>query len=409
MFRYRGLGHNLFQGWRRRKLPLPVSFAGMTLDRDDAKLARRWLQLRDRWRDSGPVKEFETRFAQWNGSQNAVAFAAGRKALSASLYALGLSNGDEVIVPGYTCIVVQNAFDFAQIRAVYCDIELETYGPDVASIATRITRQTKAIFIQHLYGLVCRDYEPILALAREKGIKVIEDCAHATGARFRGRRIGTMGDIAFYSFEWTKIMTCIAGGIAVTNDPILAGRLKEFASRCSLPDDAVTERALRTAILVYSRNNGGKAWWRPAFAQFHHGADETVGMTLLEIAGEKPKDYLTRMSAPTAALALHQLPKIDQLNQRRRRTARRWDEWCEAHSCAKPFIVPESEPVFLRYPVLVAPERKRDLTWAERELGITPGMWFRTHLHPSPRPVDNCPNATRAVAQCINLPCLLPE
>src|SRR5262249_42952166 len=135
--------------------------------------------------------KFENAFAKWNGSSYAFAFAAGRKALSACIYALGLQEGDEVIIPGYTCIVVQNAFDYVGVTTRYCDIELDTFGPELSSVASVITPRTKAILVQHLYGLVCRDYEGILDLARQRGLRIIEDCAHVTGATFRGRHVGT--------------------------------------------------------------------------------------------------------------------------------------------------------------------------------------------------------------------------
>src|SRR6185369_10783753 len=204
----------------RDSMDLPP-LTGQTLDLDDLELARNWLKLPAGWDALAPVTKFEQAFATWNGSREAVAFGAGRKALSACIHALGLQAGDEVIVPGYTCIVVQNAFDFAGITTVHCDIELETFGPDYQSVRRLITSRTKALLIHHLYGLVCRDFESLLTLARERGLKVIEDCAHATGAQFQGRHVGNFGDVGFYSTEWSKVLCTITGGVAVTNDAAL--------------------------------------------------------------------------------------------------------------------------------------------------------------------------------------------
>src|SRR5262249_6776295 len=161
---------------------------------------------------------------------------------------------------GYTCFVVQNAFDYAGVKTVYCDIELDTYGPDLASLATRVTPRTKAILVQHLYGLVCRDYEAIISFARQRGLRIIEDCAHMTGAKFRGKHVGTYGDVAFYSFEWTKIITTITGGVAVTNDPALAEKLARFVSRCGWPQPETVERQLRTAVVAYLKGRGAWRW-----------------------------------------------------------------------------------------------------------------------------------------------------
>lgn len=158
------------------------------------------------------------RFLSWGG----------RVALSACIYALDLQPDGEVILPGYTCVVVPNAFSYAGVKTVYSDIELDTYGLDVSQIENKITNKTKAILIQHLYGLVCRDYEAIIDLATHHGLKVIEDCAHCTGAEYKGKKVGNLGDVAFYSSEQSKVFNTIQGGVAVTNNDLLAQRLRVF-------------------------------------------------------------------------------------------------------------------------------------------------------------------------------------
>ena len=378
----------------------------MTLDQDDADLAENWLKNSAQWGDAATVSAFERAFAAWNGSTYAFAFSAGRKALSACLAALELQPGDEVILPGYTCIVVQNALNYAGVTSVYCDIELDTFGPQVESLASKITPRTRALLLPHLYGLVCRDYEAILKLARARGLKVIEDCAHATGASFRNRHVGTYGDMAFYSLEWSKVITTVVGGVAVTNSPELAARMRDFAARCALPAPPVIEQQLRTVIRAFHRAKSTRNWWALPWAQFTHGTEDTVSTPESEIEGRRPDDYLTRMPAPAAAIGTNQLRKIDAYNEQRRRRAAQWDQWCDKSGYRRPLILAESQPVFLRYPVLVEPERKSDPDWADRELRIELGLWFKTHLHPSERPVHNCPNADKAVAQCVNLPCL---
>ena len=171
--------------------PLPPLVCG-TLDRDDVLLAKQQLRDSSRWIDTSIETRFADQFAKWNGSKYAFAFLSGRAALSACIFALGLLPGDEVIVPGYTCVVVPNAFEFAQVNVIYSDIELETYGLDVASLDKHITPRTKAILIQHLFGLVCRDYEEIIRFAKKHNLYVIEDCAHSTGATFKGKKVGNL-------------------------------------------------------------------------------------------------------------------------------------------------------------------------------------------------------------------------
>jgi hypothetical protein len=103
------------------------------------------------------------------------------------------------------------------------------------------------------------------------------------------------------------------------------------------------------------------------------------------------------------------LKKLDHYNERRRANARRWIEWCHDNGFIAPLEVMQSTPTYLRFPVLVRPEMKRDLRWAYRSLGVVPGTWFNTHLHPAPIRLDYLPNATVAVDRCINFPTLFHE
>ena len=396
---------NLLAALSGRKLT-QVSLSSMTLDEDDVALAERWLKDRTAWHDEPVVSNYEKTFAAWNGSKHASAFMSGRVALSACLHALELQPGDEVIVPGYTCVVVANAFEFAGVRPAYADIELDTYGLDAEQLPGRITSRTRAILIQHLYGLVCRDYEAILKIAAAHGLKVIEDCAHACGAEYHGTKVGNRGDVAFYSSEQSKVFNTIQGGLAVTNQDALAVRLREYCQAAAVPDEAWIDRQLHNVILNFFQFKHPGRWWRGDWANWCHGSKRLVSTTKDEERGTRPAHYGRRMPAPIAALGLNQLRKIDGYNKQRRATARHWDQWCAARGYTPPRVVEGSVPVFLRYPVLVEPERKQDRAWAKRELNVELGVWFASHLHPSHRPVTGCPNADTAVARCINLPCL---
>jgi perosamine synthetase len=391
-----------------RGLPLTVpSLSSATIGRDDVALAREWLADRSRWHDETQIERFETSFASWNGSTHASSFLSGRVALSACVEALSLRPADQVVVPGYTCVVVANAFRFAGIEVVYADIELDTYGLDASRLQEKITPRTRAILLQHLYGLVCRDYEQVVALARDRGLAVIEDCAHSTGASFRSRRVGNLGDVAVYSSEKSKVFSTIQGGLAVTSDAGIAERLREYQARAPFPPETTTERQLRNVFLTYYEHRHPGRWWLGDVTSALYGRHRLISTSPEEELGIRPATYGWRMPPPIAALGLNQLRKIDEFNARRRATAKRWDDWCRSRGYRPPVVVSDSQPVFLRYPVLVEPERKRDTSWARAELGITLGVWFVSHLHPSKGRVEGCPNADRAVAGCVNFPCIL--
>lgn len=382
------------------------SLGSMTLDNDDVVIANKQLKNRKNWFSDNYTKEYENTFSKWNGSRYAFAFMGGRVALSACIYALGLKSDDEVILPGYTCVVVPNAFHFAGIKTIYSDIELDTYGLDSALIEGKITAKTKAILLHHLYGLVCRDYEKIIAIARKHKLYVIEDCAHSTGAIFKDRKVGNLGDVAFYSSEQSKIFNTIQGGMAGTNNDLLAKRLKDYYDHASYPNAKLIDKQLYSVRINYYSFKDPQRWWMGDIMRFLYKDKIIISTTKEEEQGIKPRYYGCKMPSPIAAIGLNQLKKIDEYNQKRRNTSHKWDKWCESHGYKKPVIIPYSKPVFLRYPVMVEPEKKRDISWANKELGLTLGVWFESNIHPISKQVKGCPNADKAVRQCINFPTL---
>ncbi len=402
----RNQARNLSRLLRGQAVVVP-SLGSMTLGRDDIELAQYLLANRAEWDWSDYREQYERKFAAWNGSYCAFAFQDGRVALSAAFVALELQPGDEVILPGYTCVVVDNALRFAGLKPVYADIEQQTYGLDIDSVRQRITVKTRAILLHHLYGLVCRDFDDLLTLARKKGLRVIEDCAHSTGATYRGVKVGNFGDIAFYSSEQSKVFSTSRGGIAVANNPEIANRLGREADRIPVSEELFVERQLHSVILNYYRHRCAEKWWRGDVAELKYGRSKMLSTSLMEQEQRKPTDYMRRMSPAIARLGINQLAKVDDMNEQRRVTACRWEDWCDRHGYVKPTVIENSVPVFLRYPVMVSPEMKTKTSWALDELGISVGLWFLGNLHPNMGRVPGCPRADEAVQRCINFPCLL--
>ena len=387
----------------------PTSFVSMTLDPDDVEIAESFLADRAAWDAAPHVEAYERTFAEWNGCARAFAFASGRESLSACLFAVGVVPGDEVIVPAYTCVVVPNAVHYAGGKVVWADIELETYGLDVAEVERRLTPRTRAVILQHLYGLVCRDYDALVDLAGRKGFKLIEDCAHATGALFRGRRVGLRGDAAFYSSEHSKVFNTIMGGVAIAREDAAVERLEEHARSLPPSEEDTAQAHLRAVVLEYRQYKDPHRWWRGEMARAA-SSDHPGSMAPEEKVGVRPPRYGRRLAAPLAAIGSNQIRKLEAYNERRRRTAARWDAWCDEHRYAKPKVIEGSTPIFLRYPVLVEPEKKRDRSWGHRWFGTKPGVWFTSHTHPVPSALEGFPNADAAVAGCVNFPCLVdPE
>ncbi len=165
----------------------------------------------------GPqVGAFESEFAGWCGAKHAFATTSCTTAMHVATQALGIGEGDEVIVTPNTFIATTLVILKEGAIPIYADIDPRTFNIDPENIAKKITPKTKAIFVVHYAGLVC-DMDPIMALAGEHGIAVMEDCAHAHGAEYKGRKAGTIGDIGCFSFHSLKNMAMGEGGMITTN------------------------------------------------------------------------------------------------------------------------------------------------------------------------------------------------
>lgn len=170
------------------------------------------------------VREFEERFSRYCGVRHGVAVSNGTAALHLALAALGIKKGDEVIVPDLTFIAPANAVTYTGAKPVFADSEKKTWNINPNKIEEKITKKTKAIIPVHLYGHPC-DMDPIMKIAKTHNLFVIEDCAEAHGAEYKGKRVGSFGDIACFSFFGNKIITTGEGGMCITNDKKLANKM----------------------------------------------------------------------------------------------------------------------------------------------------------------------------------------
>jgi dTDP-4-amino-4,6-dideoxygalactose transaminase len=171
--------------------------------------------------------EFERKFADWAGSEMAISCNSGTSAVHIAVGSLNIGPGDEVIVPSYTFIATSFAVLQAGAIPVFCDTT-EDHTIDPGKIEALITPRTKAIIVVHLYGVVC-DMDPILAIARRHGLKVIEDSAQCLGGRYKGKMVGTIGDVGTFSFCQSKHFTTAGeGGMVITNDTHLGWECRAF-------------------------------------------------------------------------------------------------------------------------------------------------------------------------------------
>ncbi|MCH9671266.1 MAG: DegT/DnrJ/EryC1/StrS aminotransferase family protein, partial [Gammaproteobacteria bacterium] len=229
-------------------------------------------------------REFEREFAEYVGTTHAIALANGTAALEVALEALHIGPGDDVIVPSCTFIATASAVVMRGARPVVADIDAQSLNITAETIATAMTARTRAIIVVHVVGWPC-DLDPIMALARRAGIYVIEDCAQANGAQYKGRPVGSIGDIGTFSFCQDKIMTTGGeGGMLVTSNETA------WANAWSFKDHGKSFDA------VYNRNHP------PGFRWVHEGFGTNLRLTEMQ-----------------SAIGRHQLRKLDDWSTQRRR------------------------------------------------------------------------------------------
>ncbi|PTL34929.1 hypothetical protein CLG94_12385 [Candidatus Methylomirabilis limnetica] len=343
----------------------------------------------------------------------------GRVALYAILKAMGVRRGDIVLVPGYTCVVVPAAVHFLGASPLYVDIDPETYNISIrqleATVQADAEGSVKAVVLQHTYGLPA-DTAAVVQWAGERGIAVVEDCAHAVGSRYRDvagewREVGTLGDAGFFSGQWSKPLTTGLGGWAVASNPEVAERIRKFhAVECVAP---ATQEVARLAVqlLAYHALVWPSLYWM-ALRSYRLLARTGLfvgSSTEGELAGVMPIDYAKRMSGLQKWVARRKIANLSRVLDHRRRLKRLYDDALVGAGLPIFRIPAYADPILLRYPVRVA-NKERVLAEACR-LHIELGDWFDHPLHPKGANVailgwrdGMCPEGEWAAREVVNFP-----
>jgi perosamine synthetase len=334
----------------------------------------------------------------------------GRVTMYAILRALGIGEGDEVIVPAFTCVAVPNAVLYAGATPVYVDIDEATYTADPVAVAAAMSPRTRAVLAQNTFGLSA-DLDALGEIAHARGAFVVDDCTHGLGGSYKGRPNGAAAHAAFYSTQWSKPISTGLGGIAVTTDPALARELT--AIERTAPEPSLRDRALLAAMLVARERiatartiRAGRAAYRAVSRAGLVPGSSSGG----ELAGiEMPESFVARLSAFQARLASRRLAALDAAVRRRRAVAARYSAWLGAHGKTAPFEPDSARHAFLRYPIRVW-ERDAFVEEADRR-GVLLGDWFHSPLYPIDEHLERWgyrwgsnPIAERVSGEIVNLP-----
>jgi dTDP-4-amino-4,6-dideoxygalactose transaminase len=276
-------------------------------------------------------REFEREFAAWTGTEHAIAMANGTVALEAALKGLGIGPGDDVVVTPRSFLASAACVVNVGARPIFADVDADSQNITAATIEQVLTPGTRAIVCVHLAGMPC-DMDPIMALAQAHGVKVIEDCAQAHGAKYRGRPVGGIGHVGAWSFCQDKIITTGGeGGMVTTNDRAAWSRM-------------------------WSLKDHGKSW------DAVHRRDHPPGFRWVsESFGSN-----WRMIEMQAAIGRIQLRRLPQWTARRAANAQRLAAACREHAVVRVPVMPDDVAhanyrfyVFVR-PALLAPGWTRD-------------------------------------------------
>jgi len=427
------------QHWSFR--PVSISLSPNT-EKDDIFLSLKLIFQPRHWKNGEKIKELEEEFRKYLGVRYAFSFNSGRSALLAILESLDLKKNDEVLLQAFTCNAAVNPILWARLRQgfggqaslkpVFVDCDDGSTGSpfniDVEDLKRKITPRSKAVMVQHTFGLPV-DLTKILNICQENNLILIEDCAHSLGVEYQNKKIGTFGKAAFFSFSRDKVISSVYGGMAVTNDPILARKLKEFQEKISYPSYFWTLQQLFHPILMnflilpaYSFLRFGKTLlsifqWLQILSKAVHWKEKR---------GKKPGYFPKRMPNALAYLALNQFKKLEKFNNHRKKIAKFYFKSLKDSSFELPQTFGDYNPptasshppiggwvprdhIFMRF--TIKHQKAHQIIKRAWQKNILVGDWYTAPIAPYDTKLDkmgyilgSCPKAEKLAKITLNLP-----
>lgn len=350
-----------------------IPYGKQTIEQDDIQAVVDVLQ--SDFLTTGPkIAEFEQTVADYVGAKYAVAISNGTSALHAACFAAGIGPGDEVITTPLTFAASANCVLYCGGTPVFADVDPKTYNIDPEDIRRKITDRTKAIIAVHLAGQPC-DMDAIHSIAREHGLIVIDDGAHALGSVYKGKKVGSLSDMTTFSFHPVKPITTGEGGMIVTDNEEFYKRMVLFRSH------GITRDAS-----MMTRNDG--PWF---YQQFDLG-------------------YNYRITDIQCALGCSQMKKLDRFLARRKEIVARYNEaFADCDNIITPYQLSDTESGWHLYIVQVKNCDRRQVFEAMREKGIGVNVhYIPVYMHPyyQEHGYENvhCANAEEIYSHIISLP-----
>ncbi len=372
----------------------------------------RWLQ----WRQGKARQKLREKFRDWGSFEGAWPVGAGREALYLAIKALDLPAGSEVILQAFTCQVVVNAIKWNGLVPVFADLDPKSMNISLSNIKAKFTDKTKAVIIQHTFGIPTPDTMEISQFTKEKRVYLIEDCAHALGAKITEQKmVGTVGDLAIFSLGRSKVISCVNGGVVVCNNQQIVPSIAKLWQ--DLPEASLfwTWQTLNHFIITWLAK---KLYHVGVLGKLLLVWSQKLKLINLEVtAAEKqaqPNTPLARkLPNALAQIALGQLNELDQINQKRQILAQEY--YHALHKAAPKALLyapnPEHFPgaCWLRYPLLV--KNPEQILRRAKDSNIVLGDWYAVEVAPRDVKAEAsgyqsgmAPMAEKACLQVINLP-----
>lgn len=388
--------------------PVAISLSPNTFP-DDVQAAFTTLVSPSAWRNEDTLVQITSSISNFLHGRFVVPTSSGRQALYDVLRVYGIGQGHEVIIQAFTCIAVPESVMWTGATPVYADIGAQTYNVSVESIREKICEHTRAIIVQHTFGIP-GPIDEIVALAKENNSIVIEDCAHGFGGALNGRPLGTIGDAAIVSFGRDKMLSSVFGGAAVFSDTEHMKTAQGYGEHRPFPPawwivQQLLHPILFAAIVPAYFSGFGKI--SLVMAQKLKLLSKAV--TTPERRGYKPNHVDWRFSPALGHLALRQLADFSARLTRRKQIVARYQQELANTSGILPTVPSHASPSWLRLPLQV--ENRNELLKQARKHHMLLGDWYDGPLAPSNASLTAfhytpgmCPVAEQVSRHVINLP-----
>jgi perosamine synthetase len=376
------------------------------------------------------IRTYEHRMASLIGSGHGISFAAGRMAFYCLLKSLNIGNGDEVILPGFTCSVMPNAVWRTGAVPIFADIDKDTFGSDAIEIEKKITSRTKVIVAQHSFGIPCNIPE-IVKTAKKYGIFVVEDCAICFDSTIDGIKVGNWGDAAIFSTDHTKPLNTLIGGFLYTKHTDCYNKLKkEFENIPDLSEGH--QQRLYKQILFERENYKPENYPRMAIKNFIKSLliklrikqkefiflEDDYIKSVKQLSTGNNYPYPAKLPSFLAQIGIYELDYWDQEKKKRKALLKNYIKITEELGLnkllPKAYYNPRLEIVPLRF-VFEHPDAEKLKAKMERYVDVG-WTWFRNPIICCPdgpeslgyKP-ESCKTGERAGKNIVNWPCVIPD